>query len=326
MLRKVFILFFVLCVTRNVVSQQLPQYSQYMLNGFMFNSAMAGYDGFTTFDFTTRQQWLGITDAPRTISISLQTRILKRSYIIKHQPLKQKNTLVPARTGRVGLGINLYSDRNGAFSNTGITMSYAYHIPFPNSQLSFGISGSISQLKIDINASDFRNPINENTIDFNKVPNYVPDANIGIFYNNRQLYAGFSVAELIQSSLKFGSNIISNYQLKRHYYLLAGYRLNSQLNVTYEPTILIKTTEQFLPQVDFSIKAYIYENYWMGVSYRTTNTAIFFLGVRKNRLYASYAFDYSFNALQNFTFGTHELNLALKFGDSAKRYRWINRY
>ena len=303
---------------------QLPQFSQYMVNGFLFNSAMAGSDGYTSFNLTTRQQWIGISDAPRTISLSMQTRVLKRSYIIKRQPIKQQNTFVPARSGRVGLGINIYSDRNGAFSNTGITMSYAYHIPFPNAQLSFGVSGSISQLKVDISNSDFRNT--DNTVNYYKSPFYIPDANIGIFYSNRKFYSGFSVAQLFQSSLKFGFNKIDAYQLKRSYYILAGYHLNNQTNISYEPTILIKTTEQFFPQVDFSLKAYFYENYWMGLSYRTANTMIFFLGIRKNRFYISYSFDYSFNALQNFTFGTHELNIALKFGDSARRYRWLNRY
>jgi type IX secretion system PorP/SprF family membrane protein len=325
MTKKISIFLIVNLFTYAVIAQPFSQYSQYMINGFMINSAMAGYDGFTSFNLTSRQQWLGINDAPSTISMSFQTRILKRSYIIKREPIKQENKFIPARTGRVGLGINLYSDRNGSFSNTGITFSYAYHIPLQNAQLSLGLSGSISQIKVNINNSDFRES-GDKTLSNDRVPFYIPDANVGIFYSNRKFYAGFSVAELFQSPLKLGSNAFDAYQLKRHYFILAGYRLNNQVNVVYEPTILIKTTEQFFPQIDFSIKAYFYENYWMGVSYRTANTMIFFLGVKKNRFYASYAFDYSFNAIQTFTFGTHEINLAFKFGDSAKRYRWLNRF
>ncbi len=311
--------------TYTVLSQPFALNSQYMLDGFMFNSAMAGYDGYTAIDLSTRQQWLGINDAPSTTSISFQTRVLKRSYIIKSKPLKQ-NKFIPARSGRVGLGLNIYSDRNGAFSNTGITMSYAYHIPFPNAQLSFGVSGTISQIKVDLNSSDFRITPASDELYLIRQPLYIPDANIGVFYSSRELYAGFSIAELFQSSIKISSNSIYNYQLQRHYFILAGYRLNNQANVSYEPTILIKMTEQLLPQIDFSFKAYFYENYWIGLSYRTANTAIFLIGIRKNRLYAGYAFDYSFNSIQRYTFGTHELNISLKFGDSAKRYRWVNRY
>lgn len=307
------------------IAQPFSLNSQYMINGFTINSAMAGYDGFTTFNLTSRQQWLGITDAPRTISISFQTRILKRSYIIKRQQLKQENKFIPARSGRVGLGLNIYSDHNGSFSNTGITMSYAYHIPFQNAQLSLGVSGSISQIKVNLNNSDFREP-GDNTLAFDRVPSYSPDVNVGVFYSNRQFYAGLSADELTQSSIKLGTDLMDAYQQKRTYFILAGYRFDNQVNVVYEPTILFKTTEQFFPQVDFSFKTYLYENYWMGLSYRTANTMIFFLGVRKNKFFLSYAFDYSFNGLQSYTFGTHEINLALKFGDSAKRYRWLNRF
>jgi type IX secretion system PorP/SprF family membrane protein len=136
-------------------SMELPLYSQYMMNGFIFNSAMAGYDGYTSFSMITRQQWLGMQNAPQTVSISFQTRMLKRSYIIKSRPLRE-NKFIPARSGRVGIGLNLFNDRNGYFSQSGFIMSYAYHIPFPNSQLSLGVSGSLTQFRIDKSGIVFR--------------------------------------------------------------------------------------------------------------------------------------------------------------------------
>ena len=32
------------------------------------------------------------------------------------------------------------------------------------------------------------------------------------------------------------------------------------------------------------------------------------------------------NKLQRFSFGSHEFMFAAKFGDNARRYRWLNRY
>jgi len=293
------------------------------MNGFMLNAAMAGYDGFTAVNLTTRQQWLGIENAPRTVSMSLQTRILKRGWQIKTKPLR-KNKFIPATSGRVGVGLIVFSDRNGAFTQTGITTSYAYHIPFPNSQLSFGISGSLSQYKIDITDIEFRNYDPKSLV--LAAPFYVPDANAGIFYIHKDLYAGLSIAQLLQSAVKIGNPGLENFHAPRSYIILAGYRITQRTDLSYEPSILIKTTEQLLPQVDFSLKATYYDNYWFGFSYRTTNTVICLLGIKKNRLYIGYAFDYSFNTFQRYTFGSHEVNLALKFGDSAKRYKWLNRY
>jgi type IX secretion system PorP/SprF family membrane protein len=308
-------------------SMDLPLYSQYMMNAFVFNSAMAGYDGFTSFSLISRQQWLGMPNAPRTISLSFQTRMLKRSYIIKSRPLRE-NKFIPARSGRVGLGVNIFNDRNGYFSQTGINMSYAYHIPFPNSQLSFGVAGSITQYNIDRSGIDFRDK-SDPLVNYIGKPFYAPDANAGVFYMNKELYLGASIEHLLQTSIKFGNSKLDAFQTKRHYYFIGGYRIAQTIHISYEPTFLVKTNEQFLPypQVDLSCKVIYYDNYWMGLSFRSgSNTVIFFMGIKKNFLYAGYAFDYSVNTYQRNTFGSHELLVSLKFGDSARRYKWLNRY
>lgn len=305
-------------------SQQLPLYSQYMMNGFILNSAMAGSDGMTSFNLTTRQQWLGMTNAPLTFSIAVQTRILKRSYIIKTRPLRE-NKFIPARSGKIGLGIHVFNDRNGDFTQTGMTMAYSYHIPFPNAQLSFGLSATLSQLKVDVTENDFRVKYDK-VIALTREPFYIGDGNAGVFFSNRVMYAGISIENLFESSFKLGNTILDSYKQKRHYFILGGYRFSPKINIIYEPSFLIKTTEQFFPQLDLSLKVYYYENYWMGFSYRTGNFLIFFLGVKKNFISAGYAFDYGFNSFQRNSFGSHELILSLKFGDSARRYKWLNRY
>jgi type IX secretion system PorP/SprF family membrane protein len=324
MLRRIAIFLILFLPVVTVVSQTLPLQSQYMMNAFILNSAMAGYDGFTSVNLNTRQQWLGIDNAPRTFLLSLQTRILKRSWQIKSRHLRN-NKFIPARTGRVGLGIIIFSDKNGAFTQTGATMAYAYHIPFPNSQLSFGLSGSLSQFKIDITSDAFRDK-SDTKISSLGVPLYTADANAGVFYTHKDFYAGFSIAQLSQSVIIIRNPGLDAFHTARSYIILAGYKFAQHGNLSYEPSVLIKTTEQLFPQVDLSLKAIYYENYWVGFSYRTTNTLIFLVGIKKNRIYIGYAFDYSFNAFQSNTFGSHELNIALKFGDSAKRYKWLNRY
>ena len=60
--------------------QQLPIYSQYLYNKFLINPAHAGSDGYTSYNITIREQWIGYSGAPRTYSLSYQTRILKRGY------------------------------------------------------------------------------------------------------------------------------------------------------------------------------------------------------------------------------------------------------
>lgn len=52
-------------------AQQLPQYTQFMLNDFAMNPAIAGTNPYWKAMSDDRYQWLGITDAPRTYMLTL---------------------------------------------------------------------------------------------------------------------------------------------------------------------------------------------------------------------------------------------------------------
>ena len=69
------------------LAQQVPMYSQYIMNGFLINPSFAGSDGYTTVNLTVREQWVGMAGAPSTYAASFQTRILKNSlyFQIHHQ-------------------------------------------------------------------------------------------------------------------------------------------------------------------------------------------------------------------------------------------------
>jgi len=48
--------------------------------------------------------------------------------------------------------------------------------------------------------------------------------------------------------------------------------------------------------------------------------------IKVSKYHIRYAFDYSFSALGARSLGSHEIMAAVKFGDNARRYRWLNRY
>ena len=49
-----------LLTAKTLYAQQLPQYSQYMMNKFLINPAVAGSEGYTSFNLTAREQWIGL--------------------------------------------------------------------------------------------------------------------------------------------------------------------------------------------------------------------------------------------------------------------------
>jgi len=50
------------------------------------------------------------------------------------------------------------------------------------------------------------------------------------------------------------------------------------------------------------------------------------VGFRFERFHMGYAYDYSLNNMSHQNFGSHELMVNLRFGDSERRYRWLERY
>ena len=314
-----------LIFTAGIKAQQLPLYSQYMFNRFLINPAVAGSDGYTSFNLTAREQWIGIDNSPKTHSLSYQTRILKRSYIIKSTSVKRK-TFRPSTKGRVGVGGFVFDDRNGMVSRTGFQLTYAYHIWMDETQLSFGLSGTAFQFRINdekLTFFDQSEPLLSGDL---RKALFVPDANFGVYLLNSSYHVGFSVDQLFQSYLKIGNAGLSDYRMLRHYYLSGGYIFPLQNEFFLEPSILFKTTEELLYQIDFNAKLQYKADYWVGLSYRTAGAVILFAGIKLDKFYFGYAFDYTLSSIMKHSLGSHEFMMAVKFGDSARRFRWLDRY
>jgi len=303
-------------------AQQLPLYSQYMMNGFLFNPAVAGSDGYTTYALSTRDHMVGFDNSPRTNAVSFQSRLLRRNVRVKSSGLFG-NRSVSKRSGRVGLGGYVFSDRNGYTNRVGGQIAYAYHIYFTNRQLSFGLSASTFQFKLDYNNLEFRDAELYNENYANKV--LIPDANTGIYLLSTNSYYGFSVANCFETRVRVGGSDM-DYRMFRHYFLMGGHQFNKDEQFAWEPSFLIKGTEKGGFQSDVQMRVYYNKDYYMGICYRTGAAIGTMVGAKINRFYFSYAFDYSLNSIRRYSLGSHELNVALKFGENARRYRWLIRY
>jgi type IX secretion system PorP/SprF family membrane protein len=325
---KIIFLLLLAAIGQAIIAQQEPTYSQYMFNVFLLNPAAAGSDGSTSISLTGREQWVGWPGTPKTHSLSAQTRVLKNSFIAKALTLRKKFSK-RSSSGRVGLGLHIYNDINGPMTRTGLHMTYAYHIPMRQSQLSFGLTVMPYQFNIDRNAVLLNIKSNDDPVILAITPRYVIDGNLGAQFTTPLLFAGLSVTDLFQSSIKFGDNSTAGFQIMRHYCLMGGYKIAINKLIMLEPTTLIKFTEQGTFQMDITARAYYREDYWGGISYRTGANAgaiVFLAGLRVRKYYIGYAFDLTMSPIMKHTYGSHEFLFTLKFGDNARRYRWLNRY
>ena len=314
--------------------QQLPLYSQYVFNKFLINPATAGSDGFTSYNITAREQWIGYTGAPRTYSVSYQTRVLKRKFRIKHNVF-DNTVFVPKNEGKVGFGGYIFADRNGLIQKTGFQTSYSYHAWLADyTQMSLGIGLSGYFYRINVNETSFESPddplLNNDLL---RRGVFIPDVDFGIYILNPMFDVGFSALQLVGAAAKIGNSAYNNYWMSRHYYLFASYNLRVGEKGQLEPAALVKMSEQMRPQVDIGANYIQNQAFWAGLTYRTDGAVIANIRfkvipsrINMTSLFFGYAFDFTLNKIQRVTYGTHEFTLAVKFGDSAKRFRWLDRY
>ncbi|HUX95816.1 MAG TPA: type IX secretion system membrane protein PorP/SprF [Bacteroidales bacterium] len=314
-------------------AQQLPSYSQYIMNGFLLNPSLAGRDGYTTVSMIARQQWMGIKGAPSTYAATFQTTPLQNSFISKTNKIRKKVSK-PSRSGRVGIGGYLFNDNNGIIKRTGFQADYAYHVP-----MSSNSSGNKDDLAFGLGMVAYQHVINLDNLNYNYsddpyLNNYdksvfITDFNFGVSYATSKFYAGFAMTNILRGSLVFGNSSDNKSGELGHYYLTGGASFPINKEWSIKPSLLFKSSDMLFKsvQMDLTARVFYKEDYWAGVSYRTGDAIIALLGLKFDKFYLGYAYDFTLTDMMNQSIGTMELTLAAKFGESnARRYRWLNSY
>lgn len=280
-------------------AQQLPLYSQYMMNGFLLNPAIAGSVDYFPVNLTARQQWVGINDAPSTQALS---------------------THVLLNNQKIGLGGYIFNDKFGPVSRMGIQACFAYHLPLPgiDSKLSMGLAFKGFQYKLDETALIL---INDDDPAISKAveSTFVPDADFGLYLYNNDYFVGLAATQLIEFKIKLGDNINNENKMVRHYFFTGGYKFQLSDQFELEPSLLVKGTERTPFQIDFNTKAYYKKSYWLGFSYRSSNDIIAMLGFKVGKFYMGYAFDYTTSNIKNYSSGSHEIMIGFNIKEGAQK-------
>ncbi|MCP4310272.1 MAG: type IX secretion system membrane protein PorP/SprF [Bacteroidetes bacterium] len=306
-------------------SQQTPVYSQYLLNGFLVNPAIAGSEGYSAVNLTVREQWVGFEDGPATYALSFQTRLMRESHISRNNSIRRRRKS-NFRGGNVGLGGYIFNHRNGAVDRTGIRLTYAYHIVLDEAQLSFGLSLMGYQYRVDKSRVTLESPDTDMLWLNLQQSVFIPDADAGVYYTSKTIWAGFSVDQLFESAIKFGDKGYDQMVMERNYHLMGGYDYIVNKDMTLSPSTHLKFAENGKFQADITGKFYYKQSYWGGITYRTGSSLIVGAGVSVDRLVFGYAYDIGLNSIMKHSNGTHEFTFIIKLGDLSRRHRWLTRY
>ena len=292
MKKTIYILFLVVIASYSY-SQQLPLYSQYMFNDFVYNPAVSGTKDYYQAKSNNRYQWIGITDAPRTYILSV---------------------FGPHRSKDMGFGGIIFNDVTGPTSRTGLYGSYAYNVKIKDDlRFSSGISLGILQYKID-GSKIILHDQNDQTLSNGLYVDYMPDASFGLYLYSSKYSVGIAVNQL-NNNIKFkevdqlGINKIKSHILLSGSYI---YAINSDFDI--EPSLMLKFVSPAPLQADINLKATYKKMVWLGFSWRTKDALSIMVGYNYNDLLLfGYSYDITTTNLKNYSSGTHELMIGVRF-------------
>jgi len=297
-MKKILVVIFV-SISFVSTAQQLPLYSQYMMNAFLLNPAIAGSVDYFPVRLTARQQWVGINDAPSTQALSAH-------YLFEYQKL--------------GVGGYIFNDKFGPMSRIGLQACASYHLPLTgiNSKLGIGLALKAFQFKFDeskLKAIDDADP----ALTYSIITKFVPDADFGMYLYNDKYFVGVSATQLVQLNIDFGDSSVDKNSIIRHYYAMGGYKFTLNDDFDLEPSLLFKGTMQTPWQIDFNLKGYYKRMYWLGVSYRSSKDIVAMLGVKVKKYYLGYAFDFTMSNIKRYTSGSHEILIGVNITEGKNR-------
>ena len=294
-MKKYSYIYLLFCVIQ-LHAQQLPQYSNYMLNGYVMNPAIGGSNPYFEAKSDNRYQWVGITDAPRTYILSVNG---------------------PTKSLKTGLGGILFTDRVGPTRRTGAYLSYAYHTKITDKiNGSLGLSGGVLQFVVDASKITLYDP-NDNTLGSNNQSIILPDFGTGafIYAADKKWYVGVSMPQILQNQIKFFNyTTATSSRLAAHAYLTGAYKLMLGNSINIEPSVCLKYVKPAPMQFDLGLRAIYKEKFWVGGVFRYLDALSAMVGytVKENLTFA-YTYDFTTTNIKKYSSGTHELMIGIKF-------------
>ncbi|MGB0428824.1 MAG: PorP/SprF family type IX secretion system membrane protein [Bacteroidia bacterium] len=281
-------------------AQQIPLYTQYYNNEFLYNPSQTLTDDYSSLSLFYRKQWI-LSESPLvTQGVVFQT---------------------PLKTEKVGLGVNLINDKFGIFNRTGASMAYSYQVDLnADHKLLLGLSAGFMNTNYDWNQdvsilSDprFQEAITDRVTSF--------DATFGFTYKWKELEVGVAIPHLLADDLDFtveSSDLL--YFNYRHYVASAAYQFRfGDDKYGLRPLALVRYQPAVNPLFDINAVFDYNQKVWAAVGYRYEGAMTFGAGVKlHDRFNIGYSYDMNLNSDLTQYFGaTHEINLSVNFGASS---------
>ncbi|RZK77838.1 MAG: type IX secretion system membrane protein PorP/SprF [Pedobacter sp.] len=298
-INKIILIAFLMLTSYGVKAQQDAMYTQYMFNTLAINPAYAGSRNVTSATALFRNQWTGIDGAPRTGTLTLDAPIMDK---------------------RIGVGLQLFTDKLGITQSNGAVISGAYRIRMDEGTLAFGIQGSINQFRADYNSVNLNNNAYDPAFAYN-INKMLFNFGTGVYYNSDRFFIGLSAQDIVKNRLTdFQTSTNSDFRNTQamHLFLSSGYVFDLDDDFKFKPSFLVKGVKGAPIEADINATLWIKDVVGIGAQYRTSADVAGLIEIQATpQIRIGYSYDYSTTALRNFNSGSHEIMLRYEFGFSS---------
>jgi len=287
----------VLLSSYTAISQQLPQFTQYMYNTISINPAYAGSRETLSFVGLYRSQWVGLDGGPKTQTFSIHS---------------------PMRNEKVGLGFSFINDELGFenFTYAYADFSYTIHLN-AEVKLAFGLKAGFTSYSID---QELRNSQPNDPAIFGIQDRWSPNIGAGAFLHTNKWYFGLSTPRILSTDYTKNDNYAALERIS--YYITGGYVFDLNKTVKFKPAFLVKATNGAPISYDLTANFLFNEKFWLGAAYRFNESAGAFGALAdfqvSKQLRIGYAYEYPLSDIRPFTSGTHEILLMFEVFKSKR--------
>lgn len=348
-MRKSIFLLLLLVVSVQLLAQQKPHYSQYILNQYVLNPAIGGIENYTDIKLSYRNQWVGIQDViynQNQEPIGLEDVNPRTYYLTAHFAIGKSDKKTTSTTMRTpaesprgkryweeytasaphhGVGIQIVNDEIGPFSNFSAHATYAFHLGLsPRTSLSAGFGMGYSRLRLNPKKiSSAIDPAFDPALAGQDYKNMF-DLSAGLYLYSGDYFIGISAQQINRGTMQFlnidTSQIIDRRNLLGttvpHFFLTAGYRILVGEDLNIIPSILLKKVNPTPVQLETNIKFQYRDQFWIGAGLRAQDGGTGMAGLTLGKaVNLSYAYNFSNNRLNPYTSGTHEILIGFMLGN-----------
>ena len=273
--------------------QWQPVRSLGILNPFQDHPAAAGSAECLDLHVGHRAQWTGIEGAPTT------------SYANLHGLRSSGGAHFH------GYGVRIEADRAGAWSETSVRFGWAYNMRLAKGgRLAAGLSAGLGQVRLDL--GNLRLPevgAAQDPAVLAASQGIGPEIDLGVWYYDREKYAGLTVVQITQPTL---SRVSTGSKIARQAVAVAGKEFELEGRWNIEPVMQVRLGKGVPPVVDAWAWMHFEDRFALAAGYRNQSSLVLAFRTRvADYLTVAYAYDAGIGAFAGQSGGSHEVVLGI---------------